>query len=1261
MARAGSSSRLASDDLRTSLNNLSSSQNSSFPSVSASSSTSSMIRLHPSNSGATVASPVRKHLASGATRNPRNPKLSIPRPLNLPSRQSEHAVNDSSVSLVGRSGSSGWSKKKLPACPGDSPVTSRKLSVDTSSGGSASIVKESISSATVLQTETEKGIMEVGVSLCQNEAPSYGARSSSCITAFSRNPNGSFDALQSVERSMVLEGEDFPTLQAAVCPVPTHPAQQKRQVKQRHNDMEHERMDQPMQPQRLLALRANLTMFGKPYNVDEHCSDNVVHSSNSRTDKLNGPAPLICVDNTSNWVDDEREILQSMYGQNPKKSVDSGALKYWNGSQLSGGRATNPKAGSDVGQPTLHSSAYGKTMGDVRDCYSISEGQSMHGMDSNKGFVKSFSTQKLNEQSWEDTSRESGKAVKLGRDIDLREGSNRLGIGCRKAGLDDQQGYRSRKNLGIHEYGRFQSSGAGHTLVNKGSDLPGLSYGKEKDRRKSTLNGQDPFTDEPTSLNLGWLREFEASVGFSGLKARSSKRSKDEPPTFHDPARELFEAELERVQKMQEEERQRQADEHRKALELARIEEECKRLAREEELLYLKSEEQAREAAAQGQTEEEEAAQRTYELHRIRLEEKHAFITEQERRKEAARRKLVELEERIALRDSKQNLTFGSSTMITNAISQGDNGTVQSVAKFDQDDYAFSKGIQQTQDHDWKDHARGSHFLPVKSSTGQPCNSKVGKAFLQERKRIVHINKEDKGNATQETQSAMKSYQYRADPPCESLAKSFSVQESSMESIRSLSLDGSQSSLTVDGQDFPSRRDNSHFINDERIPPTEMNMCYTDFGIERNNGVWLDRGSPHLHEFVLDSSSGCPIWPLTKQAIVPRLAIGHPNLQREKRSIWAVPCVSDRNNTNNHCREDNNCSGQEVIWGGLTENSDCAGIETSQAVPSTMIEMVKPMNNGRKVFDEIAGDLKSALEFCNNGASQSDNIDRYSECLGDLEEFEQPREVDKNFAVDIQAHKSIFYAGKDELSVVETLEDVGEELCYKGQQIEEITGHELVDQESNKSKKISGDTGNTPFYGIEQERLEDSIQENWNMIDGSRGTEDEDGGMESKRDGHLMDATRITDSGSGHSGDEAHNLPYVQQFQEPFSLMAVPLPQSITVDGVTLHPPMFSPVSNHQTQQDSTYQLETGLVPSDSLMSNTSHIGCGKRSVQEQSHIPSAIHQHEQLPVFQFGQLWHLDQPVHHIQSTFETCHPMGQPLSAQQHKDDLLLSNRNV
>ncbi|CAN4082898.1 unnamed protein product [Withania somnifera] len=207
----------------------------------------------------------------------------------------------------------------------------------------------------------------------------------------------------------------------------------------------------------------------------------------------------------------------------------------------------------------------------------------------------------------------------------------------------------------------FQNnSGSKSSFASVGKSLPlndpVLNVGREK---HALSRGEKPYREDP------YLKDFESAAFdeidlFSGGLAGVIRRKKDvvKQTDFYDPVRESFEAELERVQKMQELERQRVMEEQERALEQARREEEERqRLVREEEERRLKLEEAAREAAWRAEQERLDAVRRAEEQRIAREEEKRRIFLEEERRKQAAKQKLLELEAKMAKRQTEVTKT----------------------------------------------------------------------------------------------------------------------------------------------------------------------------------------------------------------------------------------------------------------------------------------------------------------------------------------------------------------------------------------------------------------------------------------------------------------------------------------------------------------------------------------------------------------------------------------------------------------------------
>ncbi|KAL0714015.1 hypothetical protein Bca4012_020993 [Brassica carinata] len=162
---------------------------------------------------------------------------------------------------------------------------------------------------------------------------------------------------------------------------------------------------------------------------------------------------------------------------------------------------------------------------------------------------------------------------------------------------------------------------------------------------------------------------FDVHDPFPVLGVAKKKKEALKQTEFHDPVRESFEAELERVQKMQEEERRRIIEEQERVIELVRTEEEERlRLVREQDEQQIRLEEEAREAAVRNEQERLEAARRAEELRKSKEEEKHKLILEEERRKQAAKQKLLELEEKISRRQAEAAKGCSNSSTVSEDV-----------------------------------------------------------------------------------------------------------------------------------------------------------------------------------------------------------------------------------------------------------------------------------------------------------------------------------------------------------------------------------------------------------------------------------------------------------------------------------------------------------------------------------------------------------------------------------------------------------------
>ncbi|KAJ7549613.1 hypothetical protein O6H91_07G060100 [Diphasiastrum complanatum] len=209
---------------------------------------------------------------------------------------------------------------------------------------------------------------------------------------------------------------------------------------------------------------------------------------------------------------------------------------------------------------------------------------------------------------------------------------------------------------GAKAFNRFRNGGGRDSFQEFGMIKAGRGDFLDKGRgrtARSKLHSTDPYTRAFTEF-VGVDYRATSMLGLEIFESKGLRRKKDiKENTFRDLERESFEAELERVQKLLEEDRQRKIEEQERAIELARKEqEERERLAKEEEERQLRLEAEAREAAAKAEQEALEAVRKAEEIRRAREEEKQQMFLEEERRKENARRKLLELEERIAKRQA---------------------------------------------------------------------------------------------------------------------------------------------------------------------------------------------------------------------------------------------------------------------------------------------------------------------------------------------------------------------------------------------------------------------------------------------------------------------------------------------------------------------------------------------------------------------------------------------------------------------------------
>ncbi|KAG9455346.1 hypothetical protein H6P81_008250 [Aristolochia fimbriata] len=612
--------------------------------------------------GMVVLSRPRSSLSGGPKMGPR---FSVPPPLNLPSLRKEHERFDLSAS--GGSGGTG------PAGSGSGHSTSA-------------------------MGWTKPGFFEKDGAVAPHDDGTVGASSYVPPAARATPSSSSSAAVVSVEKAVVLRGEDFPTLHAALPLISSGPSQRQKDLpkqKLRTNDeLSQEKLEMSnsgselhMRPQ----IRSRLTVG--PTSEDNGQSSlkssgslNIYDKAQKQDSLFSVPLPLVRLTHTSDWADDERDTGHGVTDREkdngysrgerdfdiPKPGIPRGL-----GNDFMDGRVSRdldngkvlPRGGDSYGRDVRIPSREGREGSSWRSSQLPKDGFNSRDMGSDRSGigVRSFSlgrdmgrdnAVKYNDTSYRESSRDGFSSGAYGPQDSryLRRDSsygNALQNGVRSTELFGNKGSEqsSSGRYGDSNSNRFrndvyQGSSTSKSYFSSGSkgfsvNDPILNFGRE---RRLFSNSKPYLEDTLGSPAFDGRDPFSGSLVF--------KKKKDAKQTdFHDPVRESFEAELEQVQKMQEQERQRLAEEQARALELARKEEEERqRLAREEEERRRRLEEEAREAAWRAEKERLEVLKRAEEQRIAREEEKRRILLEEERRKEAARQKLLELEARIAKR-----------------------------------------------------------------------------------------------------------------------------------------------------------------------------------------------------------------------------------------------------------------------------------------------------------------------------------------------------------------------------------------------------------------------------------------------------------------------------------------------------------------------------------------------------------------------------------------------------------------------------------
>lgn len=623
------------------------------------------------------------------------PKLSVPPPLNLPSLRKEHEKFDMSG----------------PGGPGASAGTGSGSRPSSSGVGWS----KPMAAATALPEKNESSVDTPGVDGTSDAAgASRGVGSYMPPSARSTGAgvvgsgSASRDFVLSAEKAMLLRGEDFPSLQAAR-PVSSGASQkQKDGLNQKQKHVLHDELSQDKEDSYHLGPMADINPSGQSSGntrgnrsvenggaVHGIVGGRMSDQTRKQGEYFPDPLPLVRMNPRSDWADDERDTGHRFVEQGRDNGF-SNSESYWDRdfdlprpSILPHKPATNQydrwgqrdnETGKNISSEVLKMDPYnkdvrtpsreGKEVNKWRTSLSKdgvgSPEMGNHRVDIGARMVGNNMARenKYIPPHYGDTVRDGGAT--LNRDSSF----GRKDLGHIGQQVQRNSSIDSFNNRGADRYSRdrhvsdqpnryrgdnFQNNTLSRPFIASSGRRPPitdpiLTMGREK----RFSNSDRPFSEDPFSRDYGSAGFDERDLFSDGLVG-VIKRKKDAAKStdFHDPIRESFEAELERVQKMQELERQKIIEEQERALDQARREEEERlRRIREEDERRRRLEEEAREAAWRAEQEQLEAIRKAEELRIAREEEKKRIQLEEERRKHAARQMLQELEAKMAKRQT---------------------------------------------------------------------------------------------------------------------------------------------------------------------------------------------------------------------------------------------------------------------------------------------------------------------------------------------------------------------------------------------------------------------------------------------------------------------------------------------------------------------------------------------------------------------------------------------------------------------------------
>ncbi|XWS29854.1 hypothetical protein CRYUN_Cryun24cG0065700 [Craigia yunnanensis] len=691
------------------------------------------------------------------------PKLSVPPPLNLPSLRREHERFDSlgpggvpvSGGISGNgprptSSGMGWTK------PGTVALQEKEGLV-----GGGDHVNDGVDQGLDTGDGVNRGSSGVYM---PPSARSGVALPTSSVTA-------SAQGFPPLNKATVLRGEDFPSLQAAL-PIVSgtekkhkdglNPKQKQLAIELSSNERRDGSRSSPvidMRPQlqsERIAVGIGLSENGgEGHGVS---GSRLLEQGRKQDEYFPVPLPLVRLNPRSDWADDERDTGQGFtdrgrdhgylkseaYWDRDFDMPRAGVLPHkpahslfdrWGQRDDESGRSPEVAKLDPYGRDAIIPSREGREGNTWRASSTLpKEGIGSQEIASDRSSIgtrpSSMNREKENKYipwSFRDNAQDDNGRRDVGYGNGGRQAWNNTTDSFGSRGSERN----TRERYGNEQYNRYKGDDFRNSSFSKSSfplggkglpvNDPILNFGREK---RLLSKNEKPYLEDPFMKDFG-ATGFDGRDPFPGNLVGVVKRKKDmlKQTDFHDPVRESFEAELERVQKMQEQERQRIIEEQERASEQARREEEERlRLAREEEEQQRRLEEEAREAAWRAEQERLEALEREEELRIAREEEKHRILIEEERRKQAAKQKLLELEERIAKRQAETAKGGGN-------FSAGIDEKISGMAKEERD---VSKA---TDVGDWEDGERMVERITTSASSdssglNRPLEMTSGPAFF---------------------------------------------------------------------------------------------------------------------------------------------------------------------------------------------------------------------------------------------------------------------------------------------------------------------------------------------------------------------------------------------------------------------------------------------------------------------------------------------------------------------------------------------------